>query len=326
VASDYASLKRQVEAAGLLDRSPYGAALRILAVAAVLAVGLGALILLGNSWWQLVTAVYFAAAVAQLGFLPHDAGHQQIFRSRRWNDRFGLVVSNGMAGLSFGWWVDKHNRHHRYPNDVDRDPDAGRSIISWTNAQADDQRGVARRIARHQDRYFFPLLLLEALNLQVESFRQLGDRKDHRLLEGVLLTVHAVGGVLLVLWFMSPLHALAFLAIQQGLLGLYLGASFAPNHKGMPLSASAVDSDFLRRQVLTSRNVRGGWLTSAGFGALNYQIEHHLFPSMPSRNLRRARCIVRAFCEEHAIRYHETTAMDSYRQVLRYLGSVAPTT
>ena len=51
----------------------------------------------------------------------------------------------------------------------------------------------------------------------------------------------AVGLLLLV---MSPLHALAFLGVQQGLLGLYLGMSFAPNHKGMPLADPAWSSDF----------------------------------------------------------------------------------
>ena len=55
-------------------------------------------------------------------------------------------------------------------------------------------------------------------------------------------------------------------------------------------------SDFLRRQVLTSRNVRGNWLTDLALGGLNYQIEHHLFPSMPRPNLRRSKAIVAAFC------------------------------
>jgi fatty acid desaturase len=325
--SEYAELRRLVQAAGLLDRSAIRALPRILAVGGILAAAMTGLFLLHNSWWQLVTAVLLAAALAQLGFLAHEAGHQQIFRTRRWNDRFGLVVSNGLTGLSYGWWVDKHNRHHSHPNDVDRDPDVGRNILAWTSAQADAQRGLARRVARNQALYFFPLLLLEALNLQVSSIRQVALRDKRRRLEAGLLAAHGVGSILLVLCLMSPLHALAFIGIEQGLLGLYLGVSFAPNHKGMPMtSASATSADFLRRQVLTSRNVRGGRLLGAGFGGLNYQIEHHLFPSMPSRNLRRARQIVKPFCAERAISYHETSPADSYRQVLRYLGSITPST
>ena len=81
--------------------------------------------------------------------------------------------------------------------------------------------------------------------------------------------------------------------VQQGLFGLYLGCSFAPNHKGMPTLTEADRLDFLRRQVLTSRNVRGGCLVDFVLGGLNYQIEHHLFPSMPRPNLRHAQPIVR---------------------------------
>ena len=51
-------------------------------------------------------------------------------------------------------------------------------------------------------------------------------------------------------------------------------------------------ADPLLRQVLTSRNIRGGPFTDAALGGLNYQIEHHLFPSMPRANLRRAQPVV----------------------------------
>jgi fatty acid desaturase len=113
-----------------------------------------------------------------------------------------------------------------------------------------------------------------------------------------------------------------FIIVQQGLFGLYLGSSFAPNHKGMPILDAADRSDFLRRQALTSRNVRGGRLTDFALGGLNYQIEHHLFPSMPRPSLRHAQEPVRAFCEQHGITYHETGLVDSYVQVLRHLNTV----
>ena len=57
---------------------------------------------------------------------------------------------------------------------------------------------------------------------------------------------------------MLPLgQALAFVAVQQGVFGLYMGVSFAPNHKGMPMERPEDNWDYLRRQVITSRNIRG---------------------------------------------------------------------
>ncbi len=117
------------------------------------------------------------------------------------------------------------------------------------------------------------------------------------------------------------MQAVAFLLVHQALFGVYLGMTFAPNHKGMPHPTG--DEDYLRKQVLTSRNVRGGWLTDAALGGLNYQIEHHLFPGMPTPNLRKAQPIVRAYCAEIGVPYEQTGLIASYRQALRHLHEVS---
>ena len=121
---------------------------------------------------------------------------------------------------------------------------------------------------------------------------------------------------------MTPLQAVAFVVVHQGLFGLYLGCSFAPNHKGMPTLTEADELDFVRRQVLTSRNVRGSRFVDFLLGGLNYQIEHHLFPNMPRPNLRRAQPLIRAFCQEHDIDYSEATMFGSYAEAVRHLHAV----
>jgi fatty acid desaturase len=322
--SEYAELMAEVQHAGLLERSLFPYVPRLTALAVMVAAGVYGLLRLGDSWWQLAIAAYFGIVFAQLGFLGHDAGHQQMFRAKRWNDIFGLGVANLGVGLSYGWWVDKHNRHHRNPNEVGRDPDVQRNVLAWTATQASSQRGPLRLIARHQHIAFFPLLLLEGWNLHVGSVRTLMSRSRHRALEATLLLVHVAGSLALLLTVMPPVKAIVFVVAQQSVFGLYLGSAFAPNHKGMDMPTGGGRSDFLRRQVLTSRDIVGGRVTAAVFGGLNYQIEHHLFPSMPSRNLRRCCPIVREFCVARDIQYTETNVFASYRWVLRYLRSVQP--
>jgi fatty acid desaturase len=119
--------------------------------------------------------------------------------------------------------------------------------------------------------------------------------------------------------------AIAFMMVHQGLFGLYLGCSFAPNHKGMPVLKASDRSDFLRRQVLTSRNIRGGRLTDLVLGGLNYQIEHHLFPSAPRPRLRRCQPLIREFCEQRGLRYCQTSLVGSFAAVLGHLNSVGRT-
>ncbi len=327
--SEYGSLLAQVRRARLLDRSALSYLPRALVLLALVAAGVTAFVWLGESWWQLVVAAYFGVVFTQLGFLGHDAGHQQICRSRRVNDALGLVLSNLAIGMSYGWWVDKHNRHHSHPNHVGKDPDVNRNVLAWTPAQADSQRGILRFIARHQAAVFFPLLLLEAWNLHAGSIRTLIAKPRGRRLELGLICLHVAGYLALMLIFLSPLQAVAFVAVQQSLFGVYLGCSFAPNHKGMQIHEGDESVDFLRRQVLTSRNVVsggavGGGLLRAAFGGLTYQIEHHLFPSMPSRNLRECRPIVKAFCAAHGVDYCETSLLGSYGRVLQYLDGVRP--
>ncbi|MFC7550233.1 fatty acid desaturase family protein [Plantactinospora sp. GCM10030261] len=327
--SDYANLSRLVRAAGLLGRRRGYYAVRIGLVVGSFA-GLCALFVrLGESWWQLGIAVALAVVFAQAGFIGHDAGHRQIASSRRGNDLIGIVHGNLLTGLSYGWWVDKHNRHHAHPNTEGKDPDITVAPLAFTADQAHHQRGLRALLVRYQAYLFFPLLLLEGLHLHLNSVKAvLGPRRiARRPVEAGLLALHLGGYLTAVFLVLNPVQAVAFILVNQGVLGLYLGCSFAPNHKGMPILDADDNVDYLRRQVLTSRNVRGGRFIDIMLGGLNYQIEHHLFPSMPCPNLRRAQPLIRRFCAEHEIDYSETTLGRSWAEVLRHLneiGSPAP--
>ena len=321
--SEYAQLSRQVRQAGLMERRRAHYIWKISLTALAMAAGWAVFVLVGNSWWQLGVAVFLAVVFAQAGFLGHDAGHRQITSSRRAGYVLGVLLGNLGIGLSYGWWVNKHNRHHAHPNTEGVDPDIKISVLAFTTAQAGAARSVTRLMFRYQAYLFFPLLLGEAISIHVASIRALTRRvQRHRLAETALLAAHVAGYLTVVLLVLSPLRAAVFILVQQGLFGLYLGCSFAPNHKGMPILPPADRSDFLRRQVLTSRNVRGGWLTDLVLGGLNYQIEHHLFPSMPRPNLRHAQTLVRAFCEQQGLPYCQTSLAASYAQALRHLHTV----
>jgi fatty acid desaturase len=321
--SDYSDLLRRVQRAGLLGRRPGYYLTKIAVTAGLLIAGWAAFVAVGDSWWQLAVAAFLAFVFTQIGFIGHDAGHRQIFASRRANYLLGLVHGNLAIGLSYGWWVEKHTRHHAHPNQEGKDPDIGDGALAFTARQAHASRGLARFVARHQRYLFFPLLMLEGAQLHVASVRALASRRfRHRFWEGLLLGVHAGGYLAALVLVLPPVKAAVFVVVQQALFGVYLGCSFAPNHKGMPILSGDEQADFLRRQVLTSRNVRGGVLVDFVFGGLNYQIEHHLFPSMPRPNLRRSQPLVREFCQQHGVAYHETTLLRSYAQALDHLHEV----
>ncbi len=316
-----------MRAAGLLRRRPAYYCVKISVNLILVAGGWAVFAELGRTWWQLLVAVFLAVMATQVAFVGHDAGHQQVCRSRRGNDLIGRIHGNLLTGLSYGWWTAKHNRHHAHPNQEGRDPDIAGTVVVFTPGQARARTGAGAWLARHQAQLFFPLLLLEGINLHLAGVRALSRRRGTRvrLAEATLLAVHFGSYLTAVFVLLSVPQALAFLAVQQGVFGLYMGSSFAPNHKGMPILGRDEKPGYLRSQVLTSRNIRGHWLTDLVMGGLNYQIEHHLFPSMPRPNLRHAQQTVRAFCAEHRIPYCETSLLDSYAQILRHLGSLTST-
>ncbi|WP_184079969.1 fatty acid desaturase [Nocardiopsis mwathae] len=319
--SDFARLSRRVAEAGLLDRAPaHYYVLRLGLIGLFFFGGWAAVFVLGDSWWQMLTAVVLAAAFGQVALAAHDLAHRQVFRNRVPSEVCGRLVGNLGIGMSYGWWQDKHTRHHANPNHEDLDPDVNPDVLVWSKDQAAAASGVARFVGRYQAFLFYPLLTLEGLNLHAQSVRALFQPyMKKRGLEAVLLIGHFAVYLAIVFSVMSPDKAILFVVINQALFGVYLGNVFAPNHKGMPTLKKGEKLDFLRKQVLTSRNVRGGWFVDNAMGGLNYQIEHHLFPNMPTPHLRRAQPIVRQYCAEIGIPYHETGFVRSHVEAMRHL-------
>jgi fatty acid desaturase len=316
--ASFRALALQVRAMGLLDRRPgYYRVMITLTIFAFFA-GWALFVIVGNSWATLAVAPLVGMMFTQLGFLGHDLGHNQVFGVRRRNRLLGLIVANALIGLSFGWWVPKHSAHHAHPNEIGRDPDIGEGVVlTWS-----DERGpFASWMARWQAPLFFPLMLLRSVGLHVLGIKRLLQQRDRAsAVEASLIVLHAALYLTVVLWVLSPLKALAFVAVQQAVFSVYLGISFAPNHKGMPIIESATAAGFARRQVVTARNVSGGWFTTFMLGGLNYQIEHHLFESMPRPNLRRVQGLVRDFCVATDLSYCEDSFVGSFRQIVHHLS------
>jgi fatty acid desaturase len=307
---------------GLLERRPgYYRAKITLTIAAYFA-GWALFVTVGNSWTALAVAPLLGVIFTQLGFLGHDAGHNQVFGTRRHNRILGLTVGNALIGLSFGWWVPKHNAHHAHPNEMGRDPDIGEGApLASPDAQGNHPGALALWLARWQAPLFFPLMLLRSSGMHVLGIKRLWRRRDRAsAAEATLLLLHAALYLTVVFSVLSPLKALAFIALQQAVFSVYLGISFAPNHKGMPIIESGTAAGFARRQVVTARNITGGPLTTFVLGGLNRQIEHHLFPSMPRPNLPRVQGLVRDFCDATGLGYSEEGFVGTFREIIRHLS------
>jgi fatty acid desaturase len=281
-----------------------------------------------NKLWLIAAFVLVAGLgvlSAQYGFIAHEASHRQVFRNNKANDWTGLLLANLFAGLSYGFWLRKHNKHHQRPNQIGEDPDIAIRVLSFTTESKESKRGIERWFSDRQG-YLFPLLLLfTGFDLLVDSFAGLV-RKDRklsiRLLEFSLMMIRQLTPYVVFAILFGPIWGLALWFVMMMAFGFFMGAAFAPNHKGMPLVPKEAKLDFFSRQVLTSRNIRGSWLKDNLMGGLNYQVEHHLFPSMARPNLRKAHEIVVEYCRKHEVTLVEMNLLASYVAIMKHLNKV----
>ena len=323
-ATDYSQVLAAVQTAGLMGRRYAYYTIRLLLLLAALGGVWVGFAFIGDSWIQLGIAAALAIVLTQIIFFSHDAAHRQIFRSNRANELTALVLGTLIGGVSLSWWNNKHNRHHAAPNTIGKDSDIDASIVHFFPAENPPTSRVGLWLHRRQGIWFFPLLVVEMLNLHVQGVQALITQPSlkRRRTEIVMLAARLGAYPVLLFVLLSPGRAAAFLGVQLAVTGLYLGVSFAASHIGMPVLAHDSRIDFFRRQVMTSRNVLGGRPASFAMGGLNYQIEHHLFPNMARPNLGKARVVVRQFCAERDVTYHEVTIVRAWSIVVGYLNRV----
>ncbi len=322
--ADFAELPRRIREEGLLDRQLRYYTIKITSTLAMLGLSIAFLLLVDNFWLQIVNAVFLAFVFGQIGYIGHDAGHFGIFRSVRGNRLTGYAVCFFLS-MSQSWWLNQHNQHHRSPNDLDDDPHTHIPVFAFSEEKAVRMRGIFRFMAAYQAFYFLPMLTFECLALRFSSAQFLVSRRrpSTYLRELVLMALHFTLYAALLFYALSPWQALVFALVHQSIFGLYFGLVFAPNHKGMLILDKDQPLDFLRTQVLTTRNVKPNFVVDFLYGGLNYQIEHHLFSMMPRNKLGKARPIVKEFCQQRGIPYYETGTFKSYREILSHMHQVS---
>src|SRR6266536_4340953 len=214
--SDFAVLSRRISGEGLMQRRPAYYLARLSVVTLMFLGGWTAFFLIGSSWWQLVTAAFLAVTFTQVALVAHDLAHRQVFRTKRPGEFAGRLAGNLGIGMSYGWWMDKHTRHHNNPNHDDLDPDVAPEVLIWATTSALGRRGLAAFITRHQAGLFFPLLTLLSIDLRVSSIKALRHPgMKRRGLEAGLMALHLVGYATALLVVLSPLQALAFFLVHH---------------------------------------------------------------------------------------------------------------
>ncbi|KAH6600132.1 hypothetical protein BASA50_002524 [Batrachochytrium salamandrivorans] len=331
-------LRTTIKQKGWEKASPLFYAWKLVTNFSILATSLFLLALYSRNFVALVVSSSLLALFwQQSGWLAHDFLHHQVFKTRAYNNAMGYFIGNVCQGFSVAWWKDKHCTHHSATNIHDRDPDIDTMpYLAWSEhalegfAEIDDQQ-VAEFLVQNQPILYFPLLTFARVMWALQSFVWTTQPAAERtfptlpMIERICLFIHYSWLFGSAFCFATPLRGFLWILLGQLFCGVFLASVFSLNHNGMPVysTADAQKMEFYEISIRTGRNVEPTHFNNWFTGGLNYQIEHHMFPTVPRHNLHLVAPIVQDICKRNSIPYHSTGFMAGMGEVVGRLGSIA---
>jgi len=272
--------------------------------------------------------------------IMHDANHGSYSSNTTVNNILGFIL-NFVGGYHVNWKIQHNVLHHSFTNINEYDDDISKGVMRFSPDQPNKPR--------YKNQAYYALALYSIMNLYwitVKDFQQVKRYSEQGLMEAQGLTYrsalmriifHKTWYAVLTLVLPSLLfpqlmawHLLGFL-IMQLISGLILALIFQPAHVVEEADFYTVDENQSVENswaVLQLRTTTNFAHKSKGFswfiGGLNYQIEHHLFPTICHVHYRNLSPIVKQTAEEYNLPYYEQEtfygALKSHFSLLHKLG------
>uniref|UniRef100_A0A8C5CG77 Fatty acid desaturase 2 n=1 Tax=Gadus morhua TaxID=8049 RepID=A0A8C5CG77_GADMO len=322
VVEDFQALRTRAEGLGLFQAQPLFFCLHLGHILLLELLAWMSVWLWGTGWrTTLLCSFILAVAQAQAGWLQHDFGHLSVFKLSRWNHIFHKFIIGHLKGASGNWWNHRHFQHHAKPNVFSKDPDVNMLHVFVVGDIQPVEYGIKKikyMPYHHQHQYFFlvgpPLLIPVYFHIQI--LRAMFSRRDWVLCQVIHLYTapfrssecHSDVG-----------HAFALFPVCARFLESHWFVWVTQmNHLPMNIDHEK-QQDWLSMQLSATCNIEQSCFNDWFSGHLNFQIEHHLFPTMPRHNYQVLAPLVRALCEKHSIPYQEKTLWRGVADVVRSL-------
>nr|XP_054750545.1 acyl-CoA 6-desaturase-like [Lytechinus pictus] len=271
------------------------------------------------SW--ILAALLIGTGQVQGSWLNHDFGHLSVFKSTKANLLAQKFVFSGIQGVSASWWKYRHYLHHSKPNVIDKDPDIKMEIFLLVGDTIPIEVAKSKKgfmPYQHQHRYFTvlsPLLLV--VYYYYEVLRFVFKRKEW--LELFLMVLYfirclylftpitGIVGVYTILYLSRVIQSMWFIWVSQS------------NHIPMAVEHDEHDKHWVPLQMHATCNLDSSPFIDWFTGHLNFQIEHHLFPTMPRHNLSKIQSQVESLCKKYDIPYIKKPFWTAMIDILRSL-------
>jgi len=338
-ARDVQELRAQLDKLDLYKSNKLWYAGKVIQTASIAVLSVSMLALWGGNILGVVaSAAICALFFQQSGWLAHDFLHHQVFENRDYNNYAGLLIGNVFQGFSVAWWKHKHSTHHSVPNVHEQDPDIDTlPFLAWSEHALEgfadfDDTALAKFMVTYQPIIYFPLLsfarmawALQSIMWQSPNSRKAGHFPTMSGAEKVCIALHYSWYLGAAFYFAGPVYGLIWALLSQCICGILLASVFSVNHNGMPVYSTdeAKNMDYYELSIVTGRNVIPSTFNNWFTGGLNFQIEHHMFPTIPRHNLPKIAPMVRDLCAKHGVMYHTTSLPEGLGEVVARLTKVA---
>jgi len=141
--------------------------------------------------------------------------------------------------------------------------------------------------------------------------------------EQILLILHHIWVIALCSQRPTILGGIMLWLLANNVCGMILFAVTSLGHNGLPVYEADERPDYWKLQVTTTRNITGNAFVHWLCGGLEYQVDHHLFPTMPRHHLPKAHELIVSFCKEHEITYNEANLWVGTLDIIKHLDVVA---
>ncbi|MGK2867799.1 MAG: fatty acid desaturase family protein [Mycobacterium sp.] len=307
---------------------------RTIACQRALEVGSRLLIAVGRSklgWVTGVAGLAFAKSVENME-IGHNIGHGQ------WDWMNDPEIHSNtwewdMAGLSSQWRYSHNYRHHVFTNVLDMDDDLGYDTLRMTRDQPWEPRHLLQPLRN--------MLLAVGFEWGIALHGMHAAQERAATQEEKAAQTR---GLVKKLARQSIKDYLLFPVLSRSRWGRTLGANVAANvvrnlwayvvifcghfPDGAEKFSTTVlvdesKSEWYLRQLLGSANFNAGPVMAFASGNLCYQIEHHLFPDLPSKRYAEIAIRVRALCTEFGLPYTTGSLLSQYMQTLRTIHALS---
>ena len=333
--SDYRTMRQRLDESGCFEPDYIHVYFRLLEVAFFF--GLGVFLVPYNIYASMLA---FLAFKTRCGWVQHEGGHLSLTGIKRMDRGIQLVTMGFGGGISSTLWNSMHHKHHAAPQKVKHDIDldttpfvaffdkafeTGTRISTGHATRNSIMTRVVRAWMRLQAWLFLPvtnglfvhLFWMYYLHPQralqnALSQKSLSNKKTAVAEVATMVASH----VAIPLIFYTRSEAVGFIycyvlyMVCNALNFMYLFGHFSLSHTFTDVISETESPLWFEYAIRHSVNISTkSPLVTWVMGYLNFQIEHHLFPSMPQYKNALAAPRVREFCKKwHGVTYTTSSA------------------